>query len=487
MLHESFNERQKQFVETLLAADEAGTPKLFKLSNEAALDVIEVGYKIGIIHPQKIIDPLSGRNFILQAAHWGNKELLNKIIELFPDAFLSSGLNVIEEILQRGHSKDLVYGVALNFYKLGGALDTYCKLWLQVALSITPNEEFKQAFALISPSQQRTLYDAAFIYNNPFIYEPADPPVPPELYSINLMWINKNKMPGDQEFLFGNGSTFEQREADFENRFVKPVSKWAQKNPGSFINIWVDSDMATSQAIERSRIALQTALEGTAHGKIQFRDVRTIDTVQTNPDAFSDIMPIYFRVDLLRAIAADYILRKKENKFFVYGDIDMEPLSATELFDKRTVSFLTDYGFVLAKGGFHGFENGFQILNGDNSQLMNSHRKVIIDLSIEMVLEKPKEIREQQVYDSYKAMLTHFLDADGRYGKFIDLSSRCSKPKTQLKDPLKKLKHFRYDRFNQVDPYLPLDKEYIEFKEIMPRKPVRLPPTHYHTHFPALY
>ena len=194
--------------------------------------------------------------------------------------------------------------------------------------------------------------------------------------------------------------------------------------------------------------------------------MRTIETVASNPQVFSEKVFVYFRVDLLRAIAADHILRNKENQFFVYGDIDMKPLSANELFDKRTVTFLNDFGFVMAKGGHLGFENGFQILNGNNLKFMDSHRKVIINLSIEMALERPGAIKEQQIYDTYPAMITHFLDVDGRYGK--------------LTSSKKGLSQFRYDKWKSAaHENLPLGDGKIELRDIMPRKPVSLPPSHF--------
>lgn len=255
---------------------------------------------------------------------------------------------------------DAYSDVAEEFRKLGGMLDTYHSLWIQIAQAAKPDETFEKQLLSLSTDQQRTLYDSAFVYNNPFIHEPSNPPITADQYSINLMWINKNKVPEDQEFLFGNGSSFKERELDFHEKFVKPVSKWAKTNPGSPINIWIDSEMATSQAIKRSQTALEIALGETSHGIIQFRDVRSMDVVRSNPQVFSEKTPDYFQFDLLRAIAADYTLRKKETKFFVYADIDMEPLSEKEIFDKRTVNFLKNFGFVMAKDDKLGFENGFQ-------------------------------------------------------------------------------------------------------------------------------
>ena len=468
LLHSSFNQNQRSFIEHVLSPDEFGIPRLFGLLDLAVLDIIEIGSKIIDINPLKIIDPISGRNLIIQAAYWKSPELLNKLIKLFPKEFLSVGQAVIAELLREESFTDLISDVDQQFRELGGVIDAYHRLWIEVAQRNKPGEVFKEQFHLLSSDQQRTLYDSAFIYNNPFIQEPSDTPISSDQYSINLMWINKNKIPEHQEFLFGN-------ESSFKEKFIDPVSKWAIKNPGSLINIWVDGELATQESIERSRIALELVLEDTSHGVIQFRDVRSIDAVHSNPRAFSANIPIYFRVDLLRAIAADYTLRKKETKFFVYGDIDMDPLSGKELFDKRTINYLKEFGFVMAKGQTIGFENGFQILNGDNPQFMDSHRKVVIDLSIEMTLEIPNAIKEQQIYEAYPAMLTHFLHNDGRYGK-LNFSSEGEKSE----DSAIFLRRFRYDNFGGIANYvLPLGKYEARLKKIMPTKPVSLPPSHF--------
>ncbi len=302
------------------------------------------------------------------------------------------------------------------------------------------------------------LYDAAFIYNNVSIYEPPEFPIKADEYCLNFMWINKDKISIKQEFLFGDYE-------EFQNKFVIPISRWAKKNSGVSINIWVDGKMATEGAIDRSRIALLSELEETSRGRIHFRDVRSIELVHSNPMVFSEKMPIYFRVDLLRAIAANHVFSKKENKFFVYGDIDMEPLSGSELFDKRTVDYLNDFGIVMAKKRSDlYFENGFQILNGENSQLLDSHRKVIIDLNIKMALQKPDQIEEQQIFSSYRFMATHFLKEDGRYGKLL-------------------YPPFSTDKYLSMPSIiynaLPFEEGPINLFEIMPRKPVDLPPSHF--------
>jgi len=469
LVHKDFEKHLDLFMDCVLGIDELGIPRLFSFSKNAVFDLLELGLKNKIVDPLKIVDPVSKRNLFMQAVYWKDVRILSKLIELFPHSFQSEGQAIIVELLQKVCSYGEIEYVVESFKKLGGHLDLYHNMWLQVAQGHPPSEAFKNDFKILSSEQKRTLYDVAFAYDNPFIYEPPDLPVKADQYSINLMWINKHKMPAEQEFLFGDGDTAEQRRLHFHEGFVIPVAKWAQKNPGTSINIWVDSEMATAGSIERSQEALLKALEGTDHGEIHFRDVRPIGVVCAHPKVFNE-MPIYFRVDLLRAIAADHVLRLKETQYFVYGDIDKDPISAEEIFDKRTLNFLDDFGFVMAKGGSLGFENGFQILNGSHLQFMESHRKVIIDLSIEMALQKPREIKEQQIYDTYPAMITHLLDADGRYGKlnFDRDPEACG------------IDIFRRDQFRQkASRFLPLGNGEIRLGDIAPTKPVSLPPSHF--------
>lgn len=69
-------------------------------------------------------------------------------------------------------------------------------------------------------------------------------------------------------------------------------------------------------------------------------------------------------------------------------------------------------------------------------------------------------------------MLTHFLVADGRYGKRQHLNSEAQdRPFT--------LEGYRFDKFgSKAHTYLPF-KGAPEIRKIMPRKPVRLPPSHF--------
>lgn len=458
--HKAFDNERDDFIKRILGYH-GGIPTLWGFSDSNILEILKAASTIDSVDPLKILCPESGENIFIYAANFKSIDFVKNLAIIFPDAFRSIGEDVITNLLQRESTIHLVKDLIKQYEANGGVFENYLRLGLQIIDGIEPDNIFWKQFDLLSKEKQKILYNIAYAYDNPFIYELNDMPVKPDEYSINLMWINKDRLNPDQEYLLGNTAD------EFRAKFIEPISKWAIANPKSTINVWIDGIMATSKAVENSFNALQAALIGSEHATIHSRDVRLLKPVSLNPQVFSNKIPIYFRVDLLRAIIGDQVVRNKESKYFVYSDIDMSPLKAEQIFDKKTVNFLKDYGFVMAKGGHLGFENGFQIMSGENQLFLDSHKKVIIDLSIEMALQKPNKIKEQQIYDTYPAMVTHFLNADGRYGKLRG-------------GHRKNIAHFRYDNFGiSAHQTLPLGDGKIKLKEIMPRKPVPLPRSHF--------
>lgn len=398
--------------------------------------------------------------------------LLHKDFKQYLDAILEEAFSYNESGILKlcTYSPQIVLDILQVASDIGQfnplEMDPYHRLWLQIIImAAKPDEQFRKDFEALSEEQRNALYQLAFDHTNPFIHEPADTLILPEQYSINFMWINKQSIPDDQEFLFGDGLSPKDVEQDFHHKFVWPISKWVKKNPGSPINIWVDGKFATSQAIERSKEALLQVLPETLHHQVHFRDVRSIPLVHKNPKPFEAMrsetltMPLYYRIDLLRAIASDHILSHKETQFAIYCDLDMKPLSKQELFDKRTVKFLNHYGCVFAKGGGEGFENGFFILNGYHSQFMESHRKIVISKSIQrgkpgfFMYRGSDHLSDQDVYYAYANLLSHLLSQEGADPGY----------------------HFRGALLIKEQKIHPFE---IIHKCVGPLKPVRLPPSH---------
>lgn len=465
---EKFNPYRKEFIDRVFSLDASGSLNLLKFSTINIKTVIE-----GILktNPERDICgeiAALGGNLFKSAAT--DIQLLEFLNDKFPEQFSKETANIIIGILENGNEdfiRHLKFSEKRNkknlLVSIEGLSDFEKMLWQVVVQKEKPEDSWINSLSI---DERKKLYKVAFDFNNPYVHEPADVPVAANAYSVNLMWINKSKIPSDQEYLMSE---------DFKDKFIEPVSRWVEKSPGTPINIWIDSEMATPQAIQKSEKALKKFLKNKSldDSLVRFRDVRDCSVVQNNPTVFDAQMPIYFRVDLLRAIAADHILSTKESQYFVYGDLDMDPLSTQELFDKKTVTFLDDLGFVVAKGGHLGFENGFQILNGANAHAMEAHRKVIIDGSIGMALDARPKIHAQQIYDTYPAMLTYLLALDGRYGQWINYNNDG-----KFEDVRDNLIYFRYDIFESPGYFriLPFRNKEPQ-RKIMPTKPVVLPPS----------
>ncbi len=238
-------------------------------------------------------------------------------------------------------------------------------------------------------------------------------------YSINLMWINK-KLDEDQYYIHPS-----KNESDLEKNFLSHIFKWAKANPDGRINVWFDSELTPLKAI-KDTLRLIKKHEPSTITNIKFRDIRKIKKILDHPKIFSDKIPIYFRVDILRPIIALNSLTH-EVDYCVFADLDMEPLSKEQLFDSETLRKLSQDGIVMAKSATsNGFENGFQIISNDQSCLLDAMEFALVDLNIQRAYNALKgnfkplamssrqrpltsiEAIEQAVFFSYVPMFQYF-------------------------------------------------------------------------------
>lgn len=239
-------------------------------------------------------------------------------------------------------------------------------------------------------------------------------------YSINIMWVN-SCLP-----------SLEKGEFVLPEDKLKTINQWASGNPDAKINLWYDSTFILESAFENT----QTFLSLTEWGQqVVLKDIRSLKDVMDNPDVFSDTLPIYFRVDLLRVIAADNEIQKRDEKYFVYSDLNIDPLPVQELFDSDTLKALNLFGLVLPQNkGFDlsfRFENGFFIMDSSNSSMVRATRLGLIEINIERgkkALQEgswkiesfdspygsPFKRLEQIVFSSYKDVLNCFYFFNGK-------------------------------------------------------------------------
>ena len=252
-------------------------------------------------------------------------------------------------------------------------------------------------------------------------------------YTINLMWINKNLQP-DQQYVFPSQW---RQESNFDTKNLNTVYTWESLNPKTPIHVWYDSKHLPTQAIANTHALIQDHAEKEkgiintyeysfkTDTNIELKDVRKLPHVKEHPEVFAEKVPVYLRADLLRMIATVHTLESMEHPYFVYADLDVNPLSKTELLDESTLKDIKEYGIVLAPAGeageaFFGIENSFHIMSNHKPNLIKAVRRVIIDLNIErtkMILNgtmnNPANIA-QMVYFSYAPMSLYFGHLEGK-------------------------------------------------------------------------
>lgn len=279
-------------------------------------------------------------------------------------------------------------------------------------------------------------------------------------YTINLMWVKK---------AFDNDDyIFPKEKLD---DFFKKLVGWAQKNPKAEIVVWYDSKMVSARAQKNTENRLKgTFVDHAPH--ISFKDLRLFPQVIAHQEVFSEKTPVYFRVDLFRVISAYNILTAMtangKKHTFVYGDLDVAPMDKKELFDASTQMDLDNYGISMARGGFLGFENSFQIWANNEPLLLAAVKAAIIDISIlraEYILSggswayKSKgdtKPLEQSVYDSYPDMFNFFYHLKGWakvYG--VGTTEALSRDETEKIFGLRDFKR------------LPIDLKSIKNKELL--------------------
>lgn len=215
-------------------------------------------------------------------------------------------------------------------------------------------------------------------------------------YSINFMWINR-KLSFNQKYIVPN-----------IDNLITIENNW--KDHG-IINFWYDSEMVTKEQINNTR----------NETNLNLLDIRQIKKVQKNAIIFSDKTPVYFRADLLRVMSGLHLLKKDDQDYYVYLDMDVSHITREELFDKETRKNLDKYGIVLAKSKITIFENGFQII-ANNDKIKTALKHSIINLNIARAhnalsgnfhnigtFDSPIKSLSEVVFYSYNAMF-HYLN-----------------------------------------------------------------------------
>jgi hypothetical protein len=247
-------------------------------------------------------------------------------------------------------------------------------------------------------------------------------------YIVNLLWVNANKSDYFSEY----------KGKDITHYNLQKAQEWADINEGCPIKVWYDSKFLnnatnTIQSVEaiikkKSSKASYNCFLGKKKemGNIILEDIRNLDYLNLSGDVvavFSEKLPLFFRVDLLRMIIVYEEIVKNQAKISIYEDWDGTPMSSKELFDQETKNILNQYGLIMSRDEGGGYENGFFEMT-NNRELLRVVKLFVIDLNIKRALNflsnndslwSYKTLKEV-VYYSIKPMFQYFYYLKG-YGE----------------------------------------------------------------------
>lgn len=248
----------------------------------------------------------------------------------------------------------------------------------------------------ISHEQADELINYAYSENilNPILFRQAREKVAPEVYSLNFLWIHKDKLT-EKGHLIGRD------DEKLNARVLFPLIDWSSKQPEANINFWYDGYMVDHENVENTKklISINLQLKGK---KIRFMNIRDIPFVKTNSDLFSPKIPIFFRVDLAKAVIADFVMRVEGLSFVVNIDNDIAAITRAQLFDEPTLYALKNIGYSFGSTPGAEEENSFIILHSANDlNTINIHYNAIIEKAKKIAEENPF-LSQQDVFSFYK-------------------------------------------------------------------------------------
>jgi len=136
---------------------------------------------------------------------------------------------------------------------------------------------------------------------------------------------------------------------------------------------------------------------------LQLRDIRLLTNIPEEiRHALHPGTPVYFRVDLLKALIADYMITspEEEAECCVVTDGDVMPMNAEHLFDQRTRGYLKETGHVFQRMNDVAIENSFFIFNRKHPDLAVVHKRMIIG-EVRAAIRTGATMDSQFVYKKY--------------------------------------------------------------------------------------
>ncbi|EKE09711.1 MAG: hypothetical protein ACD_16C00118G0005 [uncultured bacterium] len=217
-------------------------------------------------------------------------------------------------------------------------------------------------------------------------------------FTINFLWINEN-----DDNKKANSSIFPKEKAV---DCLRGMIGFRLANPEAEMVLWYDETLTSQQAVDNSRKIVNRS-------GITMRNIRDIDLVKSHAVAFDSARPLYFRVDLARAVVAYHVLKEeRDTRDFVCSDFDITPIDCGLLVEKHDKE-LSEFGMLLLKGKYtHDtgyilqYENSFQVLRRSDQLLQSLYDGLIypalsLGCSVSIQQELTTDTMDEFVYEHY--------------------------------------------------------------------------------------
>jgi|GEM_PF-1820952 len=249
--------------------------------------------------------------------------------------------------------------------------------------------------AVLNDEQANELIDFAYVNENPILFRKAKSVIATDNYSLNFLWIHAKKLAGSGHLM---GSNDEQ----LQKHVIGPLSDWREKQPLAKINFWYDGDLVSESAIESTKMVCET--RGLRILNLQFRNIREIPLITGNTNLFAEQIPIYFRVDLAKAMISDHVMRYDHVSYPVQIDSDVIGITKGQLFDQKVSHYLSQLGYIFGVA-LTVEENSFIMFNDNQStNILEAHLNAVILPSISAankLLNEGRQIPPELVFHRY--------------------------------------------------------------------------------------
>jgi hypothetical protein len=386
--HPLFKAKKEEFISRAIGLNGWGSVRLLDFSNQGLSDFLDE-IDVHTTNPLKILKERGSPNLIIQVAYFatsenGGREIMGKLSALFPEAFQELGPEVITSVLRGGitHGYDLLLlrEVVDQYEASGNSLSSFHRAWIETAFGQRPHCEV----TAFSGDEQGLIEETAYVVGNPYIHIPPRTRVTPDQYTVNFLCLEE-ELKASESF----------------NR----IASWILAHPGTTIHVWYDGVFLVPDLVKSAQGKVLEKLGLETYENLLFKDVREFGILQEADQLFPQTIPLASRLQLIRALIADQVLEQCKSEYYVSTTLDRQPLSSLELFDRKTVSLLNTWGFVIPgrKGEYDKRDTSFQIWKR-KKKFLNSNFDIFVNGSVRRWRRQLEETEQTNEY-LFQAML----------------------------------------------------------------------------------